>query len=233
MDNTEPWLAHLRGLAESVGGLPGWRAAPGVPGLGEASAAFARFAEDYGRLTRPAGAAGSAEQHARFHAELRALAERLVGTALPAWAGASGAGPDLRSALEAWSGVLSGIASDTAARFAARLSGPEPPATLRAAFDAWIDCAEDAFQQAAHGETFVTGQARLLNALVAERARQQELVDRGARALGLPTRAEVDGLHDALRDLRMQLAAATPPPDSGRGGRRAPGARRAARKPPP
>jgi hypothetical protein len=227
MDDSDAWLADWRRLTEGLAAHNlGAGVATGLPGLREASAAFARFAEDYGRLGRPAAGAATPDV-ARFNADLRALAERLIGTAVPAFPRAAGAGPEWLTALEAWSTVLAGIASDTAARFAAQLASSAPPPTLRAAFDCWIDCAEAAFQHAAHSDAFVTAQARLINAFVAERARQQTLVEQAARALGLPTRAEVDGLHDAVRALRQQPPPATRPVAARRAS--APGARVAPR----
>ena len=125
-------------------------------------------------------------------------------------------------ALDAWSAVLRGIAANTASLFAARLQSTQPPASLRATFDAWIECAEAAFQASAHSDGFIAGQTRLINEFVTQKARQQELVERGARALGLPTRSEVDALHDAVR--AMKPAAAAPPR------KRAPKKRRVVRK---
>ncbi|HXQ63827.1 MAG TPA: poly(R)-hydroxyalkanoic acid synthase subunit PhaE [Steroidobacteraceae bacterium] len=236
MAETDAWIADWRRITQGL--AAGANDAPivtGLPGLQAASAAFARFAEDYGRLVGPAAGA-SAPDPTRPSTELRALAERFVATVVSALPQA-GAGRESLAALEAWSPVVAGISTDIAARFGAQLAGPSPPATLRATFDCWIDCAEAAFQHAAHSDAFVASQARLINAFVAERARQQQLVDQGARALGLPTRAEVDGLHDAVRALTRQLAAQTPGTSTGpanpaaaRAGRRT---RRAGRKPRP
>ena len=112
----------------------------------------------------------------------------------------------------------------TAISFAARLAAPEPPATLRATFDAWIDCAEAAFQAAAHSEAFAQAQARLFNEFVRAKARQQTLIERLAKSAGVPTRSEVDALHDELRALKGELAAARATPAAPRAAprRRAP-----------
>ena len=206
-EDFDSWLARWRHLGESfMAAMPS--GAGGPPGLNEAATVFTRFATDYSRLARSAAGEGAADV-GRMSAELRAMSERFVTSAFPAWPVPPGADPEWVRALEAWSAVLRGIAAETASLFAARLQSVRPPTGLRATFDAWIDCAEAAFQASAHSDAFIAGQTRLINEFVTQRARQQELIERGARALGLPTRSEVDTLHDAVRALRP--AAVAPP----------------------
>ena len=59
-----------------------------------------------------------------------------------------------------WSDAL----REAAAAFAARLAAPQPPAApsaeaLRALYDSWIDCAEEAYARMAHGEAFCSALA--------------------------------------------------------------------------
>jgi hypothetical protein len=213
------WLAELGSMASAVGGpaaptATSGPAAGGFAALGPAGSAFARFAQEFARCYEQGQGARSAEDSTRRDGELQALAQRFHASAIAAWPVPNAAGSEWPAALAAWSMVLADIARDTAARFAARLASSQPPTTLRAAFDAWIDCAEAAFQAAAHSEAFAAAQARLINELVAARSRQQALIEQGARALGLPTRSEIDGLHAAIRELRRGLDAArsAPPP---------------------
>ena len=103
------------------------------------------------------------------------------------------------------------MASATAAAFARRLGSGAPPASLRAAFDLWIDAAEEAFRSVAFGAAFTRVQATLCNDLVRLRATQQGFTDQAAALAGLPTRAEVDALHDTVRELRRELSEATRP----------------------
>jgi hypothetical protein len=201
------WFAELGSMASAVGGPAAPAAMSGqapadFAALGGAGSAFARFAQDFAHCYEQGQGARSAEDSARLVGELQALAQRFHASAIPAWPVPIAAGSEWPAALAAWSMVLAAIARDTAARFAVRLASPQPPATLRAAFDAWIDCAEAAFQAAAHSEAFAAAQARLINELVAVRGRQLALIEQGARALGLPTRSEVDGLHAAIHELR-------------------------------
>ena len=102
--------------------------------------------------------------------------------------------------------VLAEIGRATASAFVARLGGGDPPRTLRATVDAWIDCAERAFQSAAHSDAFAQAQARLLNELVRLRIHEQALLEQASRLAGVPTRAEVDALHDSVQELKAELA---------------------------
>jgi hypothetical protein len=219
MDGAERWLKEWRSLGEADwqrwlgAGLPGTQAPPAA--VAEAGAAFASFAEEFVRLARAAAAAADPAEAGRVRAELERLAQDFFARAVPGWPSWPGQGAEWAAALRAWSLELAEIARATATAFVARLAAPDAPTTLRATFDAWIECAEGAFQSAAHSEAFAVAQARLFNELVRAKARQQELVEQFARSAGVPTRREVDALHDELRALKAELAAARPAPAPG------------------
>jgi hypothetical protein len=215
MTDAENWLDQWRSLGEGE-----WRrwlgagqagATPHGAALHDAGVAFTRFAEEFARLAGQGPGADPAEV-ARRGEELEALAQNFMSRAMPAWPSWPGQGAEWAAALQAWSMVLADIARATAIGFAARLAAPEPPTTLRATFDAWVDSAEQAFQAAAHSEAFARVQARLFNELVRARARQQALIEQAARSAGVPTRSEVDALHDELHALKAELAAARSAP---------------------
>jgi poly[(R)-3-hydroxyalkanoate] polymerase subunit PhaE len=103
------------------------------------------------------------------------------------------------------------IANSAAQRFVARLGGAAgPPATVEQAlklYELWVSCAEEAYAATVHKEDYARLQSELANtsaALLVEQRRQAESV---ARAFGLPTRSELDGLHRQLQELRASLAA--------------------------
>lgn len=79
-----------------------------------------------------------------------------------------------QSALQRHGALLAGIAQDAAGRFTTALAaGAGPPITsLRELHAIWIDCGEQAFAEAAHGEAFAAAQAELLAAWVDWRAVQ-------------------------------------------------------------
>jgi class III poly(R)-hydroxyalkanoic acid synthase PhaE subunit len=84
-----------------------------------------------------------------------------------------------------------------------------------AAYEAWIDSAETAYAQAAHGEAFARSLGELCNLLSAFKVERGKLLDALARHLDIPSRAEVDSLHRQVRDLdaAVRAAAVRPSPD--------------------
>ena len=191
---------------------PGFAASPlagtGAPWF-DAGAAASVYTELARELTRFAALvrSSSPREPAATSAELTQFAQRLFSQALPRWPAADAALPEWARALETINAVLADAARDAATRYAALLRAEAAPTTLRGLFDAWIDCAEAAFQSVAHTERYASAQAALLNEFVTLCARQQELAERASRALGQPTRAEVDALHSTLRELKAELAA--------------------------
>ena len=79
------------------------------------------------------------------------------------------------------------------------------PAAL---YDAWIDCAEEAFARAAHTEQFARLLADLCNLLSAFKVERGKLLEALARHLDWPSRAEVDSLHHQVRALAAAAEAA-------------------------
>jgi len=161
-------------------------------GLGMATAAFQRFATDYVRLAATPGAT---------RADWEALARRLAAEVMPAWP--VGLAP---GAAEGGAAALAAMSTATASGFARRLQAEPRPATLRAAFDAWVDAAEEAFRATAFTDGFTAAQAALCNELVRLRSNQQRALDEAMRLAGMPSRGEVDALHDTVRELREALA---------------------------
>jgi len=91
-------------------------------------------------------------------------------------------------------------------RFDAAPLAPKSPADL---YEAWIDCAEGAYAQAAHSERFARLLAELCNISSAFKVERGKLTEQIARHLDLPSRAEVDTLHRQVRDLTTALRAAS------------------------
>jgi hypothetical protein len=100
---------------------------------------------------------------------------------------------------------------------------PKSPAEL---YDAWIDCAEGAYHQAAHSDSFARLLAELCNISSAFKVERGKLTEQIARHLDLPSRAEVDTLHRQVRALTgagraAAAASARPPSPSGSASARA------------
>jgi class III poly(R)-hydroxyalkanoic acid synthase PhaE subunit len=89
-----------------------------------------------------------------------------------------------------------------------------PPSSKSPAelYDAWIDCAEGTYAQAAHSDRFARLLADLCNISSAFKVERGKLTEQIARHLDLPSRAEVDTLHRQVRALSDAMRAATPDP---------------------
>jgi len=104
------------------------------------------------------------------------------------------------------SAKLQAVAADAVEKLVAALGGPDatgPPVTsLRQLHDLWVECGERAYAAAAHSENFAAAQAELLAAMVEMRFEQRRQIEEWARAFNLPTRAEIDSIHERLHALR-------------------------------
>lgn len=101
-------------------------------------------------------------------------------------------------------------------------------------YDAWIDCAEGTYTQAAHSESFARLLAELCNISSAFKIERGKLTEQIARHLDLPSRSEVDTLHRQVRALNEAMRAAAAPaaaanPASSRPAASRPAASRAAK----
>ena len=81
-------------------------------------------------------------------------------------------------------------------------------ASPAAIYDAWIDCAEEAYAQAAHGEPFARLLADLCNILSEFKIERGKLLEALARQFDWPSRAEVDSLHRQVHTLRSAAVTA-------------------------
>ncbi len=77
-----------------------------------------------------------------------------------------------------------------------------------AAYDAWIDSAEEAYAQTAHSEPFARSLGELCNLLSAFKVERGKLLESVARHLNLPSRAEMDTLHRQVNELAAALRTA-------------------------
>lgn len=111
------------------------------------------------------------------------------------------------------------IGADTTQKFTERVSatGAAAPggatASIKSLYDLWIECAEEVYGGVAHSPEYCRLIAELANSSNAVRAEQQRELESWARQFDLPTRAEVNSLHQQVKELRAQLRsqAARPP----------------------
>jgi Poly(R)-hydroxyalkanoic acid synthase subunit (PHA_synth_III_E) len=112
------------------------------------------------------------------------------------------------------------IGAETSKKFAARVSvtGTQASggsmASIKGLYDLWIECAEEVYGGIAHSPEYCQLIAELANSSNAVRAEQQRELESWARQFDLPTRAEVNSLHQQVKQLRAQLRSQAPPPPS-------------------
>jgi hypothetical protein len=118
-----------------------------------------------------------------------------------------------------WSDAL----AEAARTFVSRQGAPAAPPTaeaLHGLYDAWIDCAEEAYARMAHGEAFGAALADALKASGDWREESAASLEPWAQWLDLPTRREINSLSLRVRALeerlretqRTRAAAARPAP---------------------
>ena len=75
----------------------------------------------------------------------------------------------------------------------------------RAVVDKWTAALNERLLKAQRSDEFLEAQRRMLDALLKSRAAEHELVEIGAKAVDLPTRAELDDVHKTLHAVKREL----------------------------
>jgi len=171
-----------------MGGIPGMAGMAGIPGLGG-------FPGAAGALGMP-GLGPAREQQESWQRLLPILAR-----CTQAQLQVSGQ----------WNDIIGRALRELAERLAPRLRSGTPPGSMKEIYDLWVDAAESVYAQAARGAAFVQAQAELTNATSQLRSAQRELVEEWAKQFDLPTRAELNSVHQQLRELKAALFAAKGP----------------------
>jgi class III poly(R)-hydroxyalkanoic acid synthase PhaE subunit len=108
-----------------------------------------------------------------------------------------------------WSDAL----REAATAFAARLGPPYTAAlsteAMRKLYDMWIECAEEAYARAAHGDAFCNALSEFVNSSSQWRRELQASIEHSAKLLDLPTRSEINTLMHRLRSVEEHLRAAS------------------------
>ena len=108
-----------------------------------------------------------------------------------------------------WSDALGEAATAFAARLGPPLAAAASAEGVRKLYDLWIECAEEAYARAAHGDAFCEALSEFVNASSQWRRETQASVEHSAKLLDLPTRSEINTLTQRLRSVEEQLRAAS------------------------
>jgi len=76
---------------------------------------------------------------------------------------------------------------------------------LRAVYDLWVDCGEEAYAEMVATPEFPQLQADMVNALMRMKRHEQLMVEEVMTALNVPTRGEIDTTHKRVYELQRQL----------------------------
>ena len=104
-----------------------------------------------------------------------------------------------------WNDIIGKALRELGEKIAPRLKSGGAPASMKEVYDLWVDSAETVYAQAARGAAFVQAQAELTNSLSQLRSAQRELLEEWAKQFDLPTRAELNSIHQQLRELKAAL----------------------------
>lgn len=205
----QAWFDAMRGAANPPSGfsMPGMDVAnnpflkamhditgKGAHGLGELPAAFAPFLEQFRHenmswLRMPAF--GLAREH-QEHYQRTAVAF-----------------VEYQDALRAYNLLLLKASQRGLEMLEGKLAERSEPGRAiespRALYDLWVDAAEDAYAEIALSDEFTKAYGELANAQMRMRSQIQAEVERIGTDLGMPTRTELNSVHQRLHDLRRQF----------------------------
>jgi hypothetical protein len=104
-----------------------------------------------------------------------------------------------------WSDALHEAATTFAARVGSSSAAGLDAEAMHKLYDNWIDCAEDAYAQMVHSQSFCDSQAEFVNASSCWRQEFQGCIEHSAKFLDFPTRSEVNSLTERLQMAERQL----------------------------
>jgi class III poly(R)-hydroxyalkanoic acid synthase PhaE subunit len=104
-----------------------------------------------------------------------------------------------------WNEIIALALRELGSKIAPQLSSGATPASVKEVYDLWVNSAESAYAHVAHGAAFIQAQSELTNALSQLRIAQREVLEDFSRQFDLPTRAELNSIHQQLRELKAAL----------------------------
>lgn len=118
---------------------------------------------------------------------------------------------DLQAVMERYNTLMQKVQREGMGRFEAKLRAHSEPgkqlASARALFDLWIDASEEAFAQIALGPEYRHVYGELVNAQMRVRQCGMAIVEEQLKALGLPSRTELDSNHKRTHELSREVRA--------------------------
>jgi class III poly(R)-hydroxyalkanoic acid synthase PhaE subunit len=189
--NANPWSGMSQGLAGMPGFPPGMAGIGGIGGMGAMGNPFGAGNPFAANNPFVMPALGPAREQQESWQRLSAAAARC-------------AQAQTRLAAQ-WNEIMAAGLRELGNRMAPTLQAGTMPASLKELYDGWVNAAESAYAQAAHGAAFIQAQAEFSNALSELRLAQREILELWGRQFDLPTRAELNSLHKQVRELQAAV----------------------------
>jgi hypothetical protein len=185
-----PGMGGIPGMGgmPGIGGLPGVGAWPGMPAFMGSPA----LGGAVGMFNMPA--LGPVREQQEAWQRLMQLAGRCTQAQM--------------QVATQWSDIIGQALRELSERVTPRIKSGGAVGSMKEIYDLWVDSAESVYAQAARGAAFVQAQAELTNATSQLRSAQRELLEEWAKQFDLPTRAELNSIHQQLRELKAALAGA-------------------------
>lgn len=123
----------------------------------------------------------------------------------------SKAGMEYQESLAAYNALMLKASQDAILRLQTKLAEREKSGqtidSLRALYDLWVDAQEDAYAEVALSRDFRTAYGELVNRQMRLRKLVQDEIERVSNQFGMPTRAELNSVHQRMMDMRRQIRA--------------------------
>lgn len=109
-----------------------------------------------------------------------------------------------------YNAAMAKVGMDALQKFQDYLANPPkdapPLQSLKAIYGKWVDVCEDVYAKYAMSKEYTDLYGEVVNALMAFKKQQSEIVDQMMAQMNLPTRAEVDSLHKRVHELRREVS---------------------------
>lgn len=108
----------------------------------------------------------------------------------------------------AYDAAMSKVGLDAVRKFQEFLANPpegqEPLKSLKEIYTKWVDVCEDIYAKYAMSDEYIALYGETVNALMAFKKQQNKLTDDMLGQLNMPTRKEIDSLHERMHALRRE-----------------------------
>lgn len=108
--------------------------------------------------------------------------------------------------IQHFANVFTQSLKDVQAEVERRTQSEQPIQSMRELYDLWIECGEQCFAVVAKDEAFVKAQAAHTNTLSILKLTEHALFERWLQERDLPTRSEVNSLHQTIRAMNERIA---------------------------